>query len=167
MTTAEGPRGWKAKPPIGWREWVELPGLCPALIKAKVDTGARTSALHAFDLDLVDESDGSVKAVFEVRTVSEIAKSTHRVSLPVVEFREIRSSDGRVERRPIVRTPVRLGDTEWDIDLSLTNRDQMGFRMLLGRSALKRRYVVDSGRSYLQSPDDSPDLTDAPDEEKT
>ena len=92
------------------------------------------------------------------------------VEAPVAEFREIRSSDGQVEERPIVQTTMRLGEEHWEIDVSLTNRDQMGFRMFIGRSALKRRYVVDPGRSYRRSAADTPDSIDpddVPDLEQT
>lgn len=158
------------KPVVGWREYVVLTDLCPTPIKAKLDTGARTSALHAFDLEVTEADDGLATARFEIHPVQDSDDSAVTVELPVAEFREIRSSDGRVEERPIVRTTVRLGQDLWEIDVSLTNRDQMGFRMLVGRSALKRRYVVDPGRSYRRSAADTPDSIDpddVPDLEQT
>ena len=135
---------------VGWREWVSLPELSPARIKAKVDTGALTSALHAWDIEL-DEQDGVRVASFEVHPHQRSAKAAVRATAPLVDTREVRSSDGRVEERPTVRTLVRLGEHEFLADLTLTSRDAMGFRMLLGRRALQGRYLVDPGGSYLAS----------------
>ena len=136
---------------IGWREFVEFPELCDVAIKAKIDSGARTSALHAFGLR-VTERDGVAVASFQLHPVQRSSANAVSVSLPVHGYRRVRSSDGRVEDRPTVRSVARLGDTEWPIEVTLTSRDQMGFRMLLGRSAIRRRFLVDPGRSYLQSP---------------
>ena len=160
-----------SKRTIGWREWVTLPDLSPTLIKAKVDTGARTSALHAFDLRVERGGDGPDIAHFLVHPEQRTTRDTVPAHEPIVDYRRIRSSDGRVEQRPVIRTPIRLGDRRWAIELSLTRRDQMGFRLLLGRSAVRRRFVVDPGRSYLRSEPtaaDPPDATgpDSPDLEQ-
>ena len=141
----------KRKVRIGWREWVQLPELCPTPIKAKVDTGARTSALHAFDLAL-REIDGHTIACFELHPIQRSRAGAVRVEWPVLGFRRVRSSNGRTERRPLVVTRARAGRVEWPIEITLASRDEMGFRMLLGRAALRRRFVIDPGRSFLTSP---------------
>jgi hypothetical protein len=137
-------------PVIGWRELVTLPELSPDLVKVKVDTGARTSALHAFDMVIVDR-DGLSWVDFEIHPTQRSPLGAVAVSCPIVEFRQIRSSTGHAERRPVIRTPLQIGATRFDIDLTLTSRDEMGFRMLLGRAAVRRRFLVDPGRSYVHS----------------
>jgi hypothetical protein len=141
-------RAARPKPAIGWREWVALPDLGVESIKAKVDTGARTSALHVFDLEVVAR-DGRDWARFEIHPVQDSAEAAVRAEAPIDEWREIKSSNGQVERRPVVVTRVGLMESEWPIEVTLTNRDEMGFRMLLGRQAVRRRFAVDPGRSYL------------------
>ncbi|MGZ0230747.1 MAG: ATP-dependent zinc protease family protein [Acidimicrobiales bacterium] len=135
---------------IGWREWVELPTLCRSPIKAKVDTGARTSSLHAFGLHISGTGNSKI-ATFEIQPTQRSAAGAQHVSYPVKGFRTVRSSNGRDEKRPVIVVPVRLGGLTWPIEVTLTSRDQMGFRMLLGRSATKRRFVIDPGRSYILS----------------
>jgi len=132
---------------IGWREWLGLPELGIDRIKAKVDTGARSSSLHAFDLE-VDEDGPEPVIHFSVHTMQRDSKTVVRCSAPLHEYRVVRSSNGHRERRPIIRTAVLLCGASWPIDLTLTSRDQMGFRMLLGRQAIRRAFVVDPGRSY-------------------
>ena len=138
----------RAKPVIGWREWVVLPELSPVPVKAKIDTGARTSALHAFDLS-IREKGGAQWAHFEVHPTQRSARGSVPVSLPIVGFRRVRSSTGHTEERAVVRTPLVVGEHHYDVDLTLTSRDQMGFRMLLGRAAVSRRFLVNPGRSFL------------------
>lgn len=135
-------------PVIGWREWVSLPALSEVPIKAKVDTGARTSSLHAFGLKLHTAADGTTTASFEIHPLQRSNDVSTAVELPVTEFRTVRSSNGQRETRPVVRTLARIGDHEWTVDLTLTSRDEMGFRMLLGRAAVKRRFLVDPGTSF-------------------
>ncbi len=141
----------KPKPIVGWRESIELPELCATPIKAKIDTGALTSALHAFNLSVV-ERDGDSWADFEIHPVQRSKRAAVTVSHPVAGFRKVRSSSGHLERRPVIKTPIQIGSHCYHIEISLASRDEMGFRMLLGRAALRRRFVVDPGRSYLQSP---------------
>lgn len=130
-------------PIIGWREWIRLPELTPQAIKAKVDTGARTSSLHAFDLEVDDGV-----AHFSVHPHQRSATDETRVTLPVVDHRRVRPSTGRSERRVVVATTAHVGRHAMEIELTLTDRDAMGFRMLLGRSALQRHFIVDPARSF-------------------
>ena len=138
----------KPKAIVGWREWVALTELGGAVVKAKVDTGARTSAIHAYRISTY-ESDGLTIARFQIHPVQKRKRPVLAVEAPVVDIRHVRSSNGSVEERLGVRTPIEMGQHRFSIDLTLTNRDEMGFRMLLGRSALKRRFLVDPGRSYV------------------
>jgi hypothetical protein len=133
---------------IGWREWVELPELGIVSIKAKVDTGARTSSLHAYDLE-VHGRKGRERVSFSVHPEQRNSEYEIRAEAPLVEWRRVRPSTGRPELRPVVRTRVVILDQSHDVELTLTRRDAMGFRMLLGREALRGRLVVDPGRSYL------------------
>lgn len=144
---------------IGWREWVTLPELCSVPMKAKIDTGARTSALHAFGLRVLETDRGQV-ASFELHPVQRSAAGAVRVQAPVTAWRRVRSSNGKVETRPVIRTPLRLGDTRWPIEVTLTARDAMGFRMLLGRAAIRRRFVVDPHGSFLT--DRGPGVPESP-----
>lgn len=138
------------KPPgiIGWREWVGLPDLEIPHIKAKVDTGAKTSSLHAFDVQVIRRQ-GKDYVRFKVHPVQHSSKETVLVEAPLLEFRKVRSSSGHVTRRPVIRTRVRLLKRLFRIDLTLASRDAMGFRMLLGREALSKRFLVDSAGSFL------------------
>jgi hypothetical protein len=133
---------------IGWREWVSLPDLNVDAIKAKVDTGARTSALHAFRIEpFWREDEAWVR--FELHPIQRSRAMKVMSEARVIGERSVRSSNGRVDRRYIIRTLLSLGDVTWPIELSLANRDEMGFRMLLGRTALRRRTVIEPGRSFL------------------
>lgn len=133
---------------IGWREWVRLPDFCPSPIKAKVDTGAKTSSLHAPGLTLIESEEETI-ARFEVHPDQGSTAGKTLVTVPVVDFRTIRSSNGQTERRPVVRTTAEIGDRTLEIELTLTSRAAMGFRMLLGRRVLEDRFWVDPGRSFL------------------
>jgi hypothetical protein len=135
------------RPVIGWREWLALPDLGVERIKAKVDTGARTSALHAFDIHRFERGD-EPWVRFLVHPVQRETRTTVAVECPLVGERLVRSSDGRRTRRPVIRTRVCLGSECWPIEVTLVRRDLMGFRMLLGRQAIRGRFVVDPGRSY-------------------
>lgn len=135
------------RPTIGWREWVALPDLFIERIKAKVDTGARSSSLHAFDIRILVRPDPVVQ--FKVHPLQHEAAGEIACEAPLLEQRWVRSSNGKRELRPVVRTTLALGDEVWPIELTLTSRDAMGFRMLLGREAMRRRFTVDPGVSYL------------------
>lgn len=139
----------KRPPPeiLGWREWATLPELGISAIKVKLDTGARTSSLHAFDLTAF-ERNGTRMVRFEVHPHQRSAAGAVEVEAAVVDERWVRNSGGQTELRPVIETTLGIGDHEWPIELALTRRDQMGFRMLLGRQALKNRAIVDPGKSY-------------------
>ncbi len=136
--------------PIGWRERLSLPKLGIETIKAKVDTGAKTSSLYAFDVEPFQEGETPMVR-FKVHPFQGDRDRTVVAQAPLVENRSVRSSNGQIEQRPVIRTTVVLNEQAWDIDLTLTHRKAMAFRMLLGREALRSRFLVDSGRSFLQS----------------
>lgn len=132
----------------GWREWVSLPDVGVDWIKAKLDTGARSSAIHAFDLEEV-ERDGHPWVRFGVHPWQRSDEDVVPVELPVHDRRTVRSSSGHAEERYVVLMAVRLLDRTITTEMTLSRRDEMGFRMLLGREALRQGYLVDPGRSYL------------------
>ncbi|MBM3504545.1 MAG: ATP-dependent zinc protease [Alphaproteobacteria bacterium] len=133
---------------IGWREWVSVPALDLPAIKAKIDTGARTSALHAF---YVEESraGGRHRVLFGLHPLQRRDDLVVNCEADVLDQRDVMDSGGHVEKRFVIRQRVRLGDHEWPIEITLTNRDPMGFRMLIGRGALIDRFAVDPAQSYV------------------
>lgn len=133
---------------VGWREWVGLPGMGVEWVKAKVDTGARTSSLHAFD-QAVEDRDGVAWVRFSVHPWQGSDEDAVEVELPLHDVREVRSSSGHAEQRNVVLTEVALGGRTVTVELTLSRRDDMGFRMLVGREALKQGFHVDPGASYL------------------
>lgn len=134
---------------IGWREWVSFPDLAIPGVKAKVDTGARSSALHTHDYEIYETPGGEKRVRFHLHPLRNRDDVEVECDAPVTAVREVKDSGGHVELRPFLITTARLGSIEWPIELSLTNRESMRFRMLLGRTALRGRFVVDSGRSTL------------------
>lgn len=147
MSRPAAKRAAVAKPVVGWREWIALPDLGIAAIKAKIDTGARTSALHAFRVRPYLR-DGIEMVEFRVHPVQRHREPEVVCHAAVRDRRWVVSSNGQREQRIVVRTGVRIGAEHWPIEITLTDRDPMGFRMLLGREALRKRVVVDPGRSY-------------------
>lgn len=143
----------RPKPPpakaLGWREWAQLPDLNVRAIKAKLDTGARTSALHAFSIETF-QRDGIEMVRFDIHPVQRSSAESVRAEAAVLEHRKIKNSGGHQEVRPVILTTLRIGDGEWPIELTLTARDEMGFRMLLGREALRGRAIVDPGSSFRE-----------------
>lgn len=133
---------------IGWREWLALPSLGVDRIKAKVDTGARSSALHAIKIKRF-ERDGELWVRFFVHPEQRKATGAVACEARVHDERRVKSSVGHTQKRIVIRERVELLGESFYIDLTLTNRDAMGFRMLLGREAVRRRFLVDPGRSYL------------------
>lgn len=140
-------RDSRTSPVIGWREWVALPDLGIEFIKAKVDTGARTSSLHAFDLEEFLR-DGVPYVRFMIHPEQRKSRPEVPAELPLRARRRVRDSGGKVELRPIVETEVALHGQRWPIELTLTRRDAMGFRMLLGRQAIRGHFIVDPGASF-------------------
>ena len=138
---------------IGWRELVDLPKLGLTGIPAKIDSGARTSSLHAEVLDqFTRDGEKFVRFAVDIPGVSEhqICEAVH------VDIRGITSSNGETQRRFVIKTPLRIGTTTFRAEFSLADRADMKFPMLIGRSALRRRFVVDSGHSWLQTPGRKP-----------
>jgi hypothetical protein len=132
----------------GWREWVSLPDCNIKRIKAKLDTGARTSALHASKITPFTK-DGASYVRFVVHPIQRKNKPAATCVALVIDHRRIMDSGGRSEERYVIRTTLLIGQSQWPVELSLTNRDQLGFRMLIGRQALRRRYLVDPARSFV------------------
>lgn len=134
---------------LGWEEWVALPELGLPAIKAKVDTGARTSALHA----VYAEPFGPAKARmvrFGVHPIPRRNDVEITCVAPLVDRREVRSSNGEREERFVIATPLRVGDRVWPIEITLTNRQMMTYRMLIGRQALAKQALVDPSASFKQ-----------------
>jgi len=135
---------------LGWREWVELPELGLSSIKAKVDTGARTSCLHAFELDVIsrDEQDW---ARFTVHPQQGNNDYVVECEARILDRRPVRDSGGHSEERIVILTTLKIGAWEDKIEMTLTARDNMRFRMLMGRTSISRGgFQVDPSRSYLQ-----------------
>ncbi|WP_445475385.1 ATP-dependent zinc protease family protein [Methanococcoides methylutens] len=133
---------------LGWREWVALPDLGLHAIKAKVDTGARTSALHAFNVELYKE-DGVEMVRFLVHPIQNDQEHQIECIAPLKDRRQVTDSGGHVEMRYVIETDVVIASRRYPIELTLTDRDTMRFRMLLGRSAMENWAVVDPGASFL------------------
>ncbi|MFK4765157.1 ATP-dependent zinc protease [Desulfobaculum sp. SPO524] len=133
---------------IGWREWVALPELGIPALKAKMDTGARTSALHAFDL-VTYEAQGVRYVRFGMHPLRRHARVEIWCTAPVVDTRTITNSGGQSEERIVIATPLRIGNVVRPVEVTLTNREGMGFRMLVGRTALENHFLIDSAASYV------------------
>ena len=131
---------------VGWRERVSLPELGLAAIPAKIDTGARTSSLHA---DVLDEFRRSGKRF--LRFAVDWGGVRHICEAVQVDVRAITSSMGERQERFVIKTPLAIGTATFRVEITLADRSQMQFPMLIGRTALRRRFVVDSGHSWLQS----------------
>ncbi|MCF8091083.1 MAG: ATP-dependent zinc protease [Desulfotignum sp.] len=132
---------------IGWKEWLSLPDLGIPAIKAKIDTGARTSALHTFSLETFTQ-DSRPMVRFGIHPLQKRRDIALFCEAPVVDRRRVKDSGGHSEMRYVIASSVVLGNMHWLIQITLTNRDAMMFRMLLGRTALENKVLVDPGRSY-------------------
>ena len=128
---------------IGWREWITLPDL-GITVKAKVDTGARTSAIHATDIRRRGD-----EVTFTVHPHQRDDDDPVTVTLPLLDVRHVRSSSGEAQERYVVKTWAKVHRRRWQIELTLASRDEMGFRMLLGRTAVRGRFLVDPAASYI------------------
>ncbi|MDJ0759394.1 MAG: RimK/LysX family protein [Woeseiaceae bacterium] len=133
---------------LGWREWVRLPDLGIKNIKAKVDTGARTSAIHAFELETFSEA-GREKVAFRIHPLQHDEETIVTCVTDILDKRVVTDSGGHKEERIVIATTLDIGSYTWPIEATLTSRDTMLFRMLLGRTAIKSRAQVDPARSYL------------------
>jgi hypothetical protein len=133
---------------LGWREWAALPELDVHRIKCKIDTGARTSALHTFFMEpFLDK--GAPRVRFGLHPKQSSSEYQIVCAADVLDERDVTDSGGHTERRIAILTTVTLGTDSWPIEITLTDRDTMKFRMLLGRSAIGGRYVVDPSASFI------------------
>jgi hypothetical protein len=135
-------------PVIGWREWVSLPELGIQNIKAKVDTGARTSALHAFRLRPFTENDKNL-IYFDIHPLQNNVSKVITCVAEVVDRRLVTDSGGHQEERYVIQTPITIAGQTWSIEITLTERENMLFRMLLGRRALRKRFIINPARSFV------------------
>lgn len=131
---------------LGWQEWVALPGLGLAAIRAKIDTGARTSALHAYDI----EPAGRGRIAFKVHPIPRRAEVVVECEARLIDSRDVTSSNGERERRVVIETDIEIGGCRWPIEITLTNRALMRTRMLLGRQALAGHAWIDPALTLLQ-----------------
>ena len=133
---------------IGNCEWCAFPELGIPAIKARVDSGAKTSCLHAFDIELF-ERDGASWVRFEVHPLQKNQRVSFAREAKVVDRRKVKSSSGEVEKRYVITSRLEIGESGWPVELTLTNRDSMGYRMLLGREAMRGRVIIDPDETYL------------------
>lgn len=133
---------------IGWKEWIGLPELGIPAVKAKIDTGARTSAMHVFNLEEF-KADGQRMVRFGIHPLQRRKDIKRYCQALVLERRRVKDSGGHLEKRYVIQTTAVMGPVSWSINLTLTNRDPMLFRMLLGRTAVENRFLINPGRSYL------------------
>lgn len=133
---------------VGWREWVALPELGITTIKAKIDTGARTSALHAFSLKTFKEGTQE-KIRFDIHPLQHNKDIVVTCVADVIDLRWVSDSGGHREERYVIQTPLKVGEYSWPIEITLTERDTMLFRMLLGRSAIRKRFLIEPAKSFI------------------
>ena len=133
---------------LGWREWGALPDLGIDAIKMKVDTGARTSCLHAFKLEPFTKNGEDWLRIWVHPTQN--SSDEHVCEAKIYDQREVTDSGGHRELRYVIKSKLKIGEFNDDIELTLTNRDSMKFRMLLGRQAMRGVFLVDPNESYLQ-----------------
>jgi ribosomal protein S6--L-glutamate ligase len=134
---------------VGWREWVALPDLQIPAIKTKIDTGAKSSCLHAHNVRAINGAESRL-LTFEVTPLREHSSFILQCQAEIVDERQVRSSNGVVSLRPFIRTTLALGGQQWPIEISLADRRKMKFPMLLGREAMQQSLVVLPRKSYVQ-----------------
>ncbi len=135
---------------IGWEEWVSLPELGLPAVKAKVDTGAKTSCLHAYNIQTFVQCK-KMWIRFDIHPIQKDKECVVTCTAPVVDRRYVSDSGGHKERRYVIETPITLGDRTWTVEITLTDRHSMAFRMLLGREAMRSgRLIVDPLKSCYQ-----------------
>jgi len=132
---------------VGSEEWCGFPSLGIPAIKARVDSGAKTSSIHAFNIHTF-RRDSEMWVTFEVHPIQHNRRTVVRCELPVLDCRSVKSSSGVSEKRYVVKAPMKIGSEIWDVELTLANRDSMGYRMLLGREAMSGRVLVDPAASF-------------------
>lgn len=139
---------------VGWREYVDLPQLGIHKIKAKIDSGARTSCLHAFKTEYFDkESQKWIR--FWIHPIQKNQTEVIQCESPLIDRRMVRDSGGHEEYRDVIQTELQFGDLVWPIEMTITNRENMRFRMLLGRTAMHKKLMIDPSRSFLTSDKDT------------
>jgi hypothetical protein len=142
----------RTKSVVGWREWAVLPDLGISKVKAKIDTGAKTSSLHAFDLVVVKRQ-GKNFVRFKVHPLQRNTRRVVDCESELLEWRQVTDSGGKRTLRPVIETRIMLGTRSVMAEVTLIARDQMGFRMLIGRQALRRTWLVDPSKSYIAADD--------------
>jgi len=138
---------------IGWREWVGLPALGVQKIKAKIDTGARSSALHAWNIETFKKG-RTPWLRFDLHPLQKNNSLSVKATAPLLKRKDVKSSNGQIETRYTIETEILIGGARNQIELSLTNRDAMGFRMLIGRTAMSKTFLVNPDSSFLAGPPD-------------
>lgn len=142
---------------VGRAEWLSLSNLSIPLIKARVDSGAKTSSLHAFNIHTLNRS-GETWVEFDIHPIQRNRKFSVHCEAKVVDRRTIKSSNGESEKRYVIRTPMRIGEYEYAIEVTLTNRDNMGHRMLLGREAMNGKILIDPSLEFIHGDYNAGDL---------
>lgn len=132
---------------IGKEEWCSLPELLLPNIKARIDSGAKTSSLHAFNIRTIEE-EGVKFVLFDIHPIQNSRKVIQSCKAKIFDRRNVKSSSGETERRYVIKTPISLGGQMWEIEITLTNRDSMGYRMLVGREAMQERVLIDPDSSF-------------------
>lgn len=132
---------------IGWREYVSLPDICLPVIKAKVDTGAKTSSLHAFNIEPYFDR-GHLRVSFQVHPIHERTDVVVTCTADVVDYRSVSDSGGHREKRYVIKTRMKIDELEFEIEVTLANRESMTHKMLIGRAAMKH-LMIDPGRAFM------------------
>lgn len=134
---------------VGWKEWCSLPDLGIPIIKAKIDTGARTSSLHTTHMEHFKQNQKDY-VKFMLYPLQKNTAIQKLCQAEVIDLRHIKNSGGHIEERAVIRTHLQLGSNQWPIEITLTNRNSMRFRMLLGRQAFKSNICINPNKPYYQ-----------------